>query len=179
MDSVADPRPHRIEIRVREASQLFNTMDPSPFNEKDLDADAEEYILTCAQEFPTRDPLVLIIHLAQGVQSPSLIEEAVRHYFLNRAKLTRLELRRLLRDARMSFIIGMSFLTLCLGASGLLASLQPGSLQTIGRESLTIAGWVAMWRPIQMCLYDWWPVRRRLRVFEKMSQIHVEVRQDS
>ena len=34
--------PHRIELNLREVGQLFNTMDPAPFPEKDLDADAED-----------------------------------------------------------------------------------------------------------------------------------------
>jgi len=30
----------------------------------------------------------------------------------------------------------------------------PGMLRAIARESLTIAGWVAMWRPMQIYRYD-------------------------
>jgi len=44
------------------------------------------------------------------------------------------------------------------------------------RESLTIAGWVAMWRPMQIYLYDWWPVRRRGKLYQKLSRMHVDVR---
>jgi hypothetical protein len=43
------------------------------------------------------------------------------------------------------------------------------------RESLTIAGWVAMWRPMQTYLYDWWPVRRRSCIYTKLSHMPVEV----
>jgi hypothetical protein len=42
--------PHRIEIFVDKIEQLFNSMDPSPFHEKDLDHDAEEFIVSWAQE---------------------------------------------------------------------------------------------------------------------------------
>jgi len=34
-----------IEVRIRELTQLFNSFDPSPFQERDLDSDAEEYIV--------------------------------------------------------------------------------------------------------------------------------------
>lgn len=44
--------PHTIRLRLRDMSQLFNSMDPSPFIEKDLDDDAEEFIVSWAQEFP-------------------------------------------------------------------------------------------------------------------------------
>jgi hypothetical protein len=46
----------------------------------------------------------------------------------------------------------------------------------VARESLTIAGWVAMWQPMEIFLYQWWPLRRRGRIFEKMSRMKVEVR---
>jgi len=42
------------------------------------------------------------------------------------------------------------------------------------RESLTIAGWVAMWRPMQIYLYDWWPLLRRSRIYAKLSHMPVE-----
>ena len=37
---------HRIEIYLDRIEQLFNSMDPSPFHEKDLDRDAEEFIVS-------------------------------------------------------------------------------------------------------------------------------------
>jgi hypothetical protein len=47
-------------------NQLFNSMDPSPFIEKDLDDDAEEFIVSWAQEFPHNAPVKLRIYLDGG-----------------------------------------------------------------------------------------------------------------
>jgi hypothetical protein len=55
--------PHYIKLKLRDMSQLFNSMDPSPFIEKDLDDDAEEFIVSWAQEFPPKDPVKLSIYL--------------------------------------------------------------------------------------------------------------------
>lgn len=153
-------------------------MDPSPFYEKDLDADAEEFILSRAQEFHPGDPIALVIHVdpaREGGEPASGVERAVRRHFLYRSKLSRLELRRLLRDARTSLLIGAPFLGACIVASELLAATAPHTVQRILSEGLLIVGWVAMWRPLQMCLYDWWPVRRRIRMFKKLSRIAVQV----
>jgi hypothetical protein len=35
-----------IEIKLQEFEQLFNTIDPSPFHEKDLDHDLEEFTVS-------------------------------------------------------------------------------------------------------------------------------------
>jgi hypothetical protein len=49
-------------------------------------------------------------------------------------------------------------------------------LWSIIEEGFLISGWVAMWRPIQVFLYDWWPIRRRRRIYEKLAQIPVALR---
>jgi hypothetical protein len=52
---------------------------------------------------------------------------------------------------------------------------RPETWATISRESLTIGGWVAMWRPMEIYLYDWWPLRRRTLVYRKLSRMPVEI----
>jgi hypothetical protein len=177
-DHITKRRAHRIEIKLRDINQLFNTIDASPFHEKDLDADAEEFIVSWAREFPRQDPLVLVIHLAQaasGESSDALVETAVQNYFSYRACLSRLEFRRLMREGRWSLLIGVVFLSICLALAGLVRETDPNTAGQVLRESLTIAGWVAMWRPLQIYLYDWWPLRNRWKIFEKMEKMKVEI----
>ncbi|MDE3110813.1 MAG: hypothetical protein KGL02_12840 [Acidobacteriota bacterium] len=163
-------------MRLRDLSQLFNSMDPSPFREKDLDDDAEEFIVSWAQEYSLDTPLRLCVYLDQWpAEDPKeLIETAVRNHFSYRARIGGLELKRLLKQGRTSLLIGVAFLSACLVVSKVLFA-GSGTWASVGRESLTIAGWVAMWRPMQIYLYDWWPVRRRVRVYRKLSRIPVEV----
>jgi len=44
------------------------------------------------------------------------------------------------------------------------------------RESMLIGCWVAMWRPIEIFLYDWWPIRAERRLFERLSAAPIEIR---
>ena len=63
-----DPIPPKcevIEVHVGELSQLFNAIDPSPFHEKDLDHDAEEFIVSWTREFPLDEQVVLVIYLSE------------------------------------------------------------------------------------------------------------------
>ena len=173
-----DPgHPHTIKLKLREMSQLFNSMDPSPFLEKDLDDDAEEFIVSWAREFAPNDPIKLRIYLDQWpAEDPKeLIRTAVQNHFTQRARITNLEFKRLLREGRTSLFIGLLFLAACLLLSKMLLGHEQGTWATVVRESLTIAGWVAMWRPMQIYLYDWWPLRRRSRIYEKLSHMPVEL----
>jgi hypothetical protein len=172
--------PHRVELDLRDVNQLFNTIDPSPFHEKDLDRDAEEFIVSWTREFPLREPVVLVIHLSElpaGKGTGPMIEQSVQNYFAYRARLNHMEFRQLMKDGRHSLLVGGLFLAGCLTASQILLGRASGTFLSVARESLTIAGWVAMWRPMEIFLYDWWPLRRRWRVYEKMSRMKVEVRQ--
>jgi hypothetical protein len=54
---------HHIELNLQDLNQLFNTIDPSRFPDKDLDRSAENFILSWAQEFPIDEPIGLIIYL--------------------------------------------------------------------------------------------------------------------
>jgi hypothetical protein len=153
-------------------------MDPSPFHERDLDDDAEEFIVSWAQEFPRRDPVCLVIHVNQLPTQPDaqhLFETAVHHYFAYRANLKKLELRHQLKEGRISLIIGLAFLAACMLTSQLLRR-QAGTLPIVLREGLIIAGWVAMWRPMEIFLYEWWPLLRKNRLYQKLSRMHVKVR---
>jgi len=73
-------------------------------------------------------------------------------------------------------LTGLIFLAACLAMSRFLVGAGTGTFSTLARESLAIAGWVAMWRPMEIYLYDWWPLRRRERILKKLSQIPVELR---
>ena len=168
---------HSVKLKLRDINQLFNSMDPSPFIEKDLDDEAEEFIVSWAREFPPDAPVRLRIQLEQWpAEDPKeLIRQAVHNHFAHRAELTDLEFRALMKQGRTSLVIGLSCLATCLVIIKTLLHSEAGTWASVLRESLTIAGWVAMWRPMQIYLYDWWPVRQRGRVYAKLSQMPVEV----
>jgi hypothetical protein len=177
-----DPRRagNAIELKVRDVTQLFNALDPSPLAERDLDRATEEFIVSWARELPQSLPLRLVIGLDKSLPdacTPPEIEKAVRHYFAYRCSINRLELRQLFKVGRMSLLIGVSFLSLCLLLSELVAPRSGlGTFSDITREGLTIGGWVAMWRPMQIYLYDWWPLRSSGRLLDRLSRMEVELR---
>jgi hypothetical protein len=170
---------HTISLKLREMGQLFNSMDPSPFIEKDLDDDAEEFIVSWALEFSFDTPIKLRIYLDQWpAEDPKqLVRTAIHNHFAHRAKITNLEFKRLLKQGRTSLFIGLLFLFACLLLSRMLLGHEVGTWAAVVRESLTIAGWVAMWRPMQIYLYDWWPLLRRSQIYAKLSHMPVEVLQ--
>ncbi len=168
-----------IEIKLNDLMQLFNSLDPSPFLEKDLDDDAEAYIVDTAREFPLKTSLRLAIYLPANAIRPDTEEttaHAIHNYFDYKTQIADAELRIKLRQGRTSLIIGLLFLASCLSARELAATLGQGTLYEILQEGLLISGWVAMWRPLQIFLYDWWPIRNLRTLYYKLSHIKIDVR---
>lgn len=177
------PTAGTIELHVRDMEQLYNSMDPSPFHERDLHPDAEQFICDWAQELSAEVPVRLAIavdHPPQDPRHPEIITDAIHGHFQRLMETSRLQLRRLLKDGRTSLIIGLSCLVASVLGGELIVRLMAQSPPTLViRESLLIGGWVAMWRPIEIFLYDWWPIRNRRRLFDRLSRAQITVVQSA
>ena len=168
----------RIELKLRDLNQLFHTLDPSPFRERSLDEAAEAFIVSWARDLPHKADLELLVHLPDPRRDDELcaqVESAVQSHFRYLAEVKRREFRQLMARGRTSLLIGLSFLALCMIVGNALASVGSSALFQFGRESLLIGGWVAMWRPIEIFLYDWWGVRRQQRDYERLGHMPVRL----
>ena len=171
------PPIHQVELRVRELSELFNSMDPTPFHHCDLDPNAQDYIESWAMEMPRDSHFRVIVHIENmPADDPApVVQEAIHNYFQYKSVLTRRNLRQLLREGRTSLIIGLVFLALCLFCADLLGENSGSTPLHILREGLLIVGWVAMWRPLQIFLYDWWPLLARQHIHRRLGTAIVHV----
>ena len=154
-------------------------MDPAPFRERDIDPKAEEFIVDWARELRAGKPLGLVVHLSQQKASPEdavVLQQAIHEYFAQRASATRMRLQRLFRMGRITLLIGILFV----GAANLAGDLVVGvvgryDFGKVLKDSFAIGSWVALWRPIEIFLYDWWPVRDEARLYDRLGAIHVRV----
>jgi hypothetical protein len=167
-----------IEVRLGELKQLFNAMDPAPFWERDLDPNAADYIVESAREL-RGGPRGLIIHLGREpatAEASRLAREAVQEYFKHRALASRRELRQLLRVGRKSLWIGLLFVGVAVAIGdvvyGLVGRLDYGRILY---DSIVIGAWVALWRPLEIFLYDWWPILQEARLYDRLAAMPVDV----
>ena len=169
-----------IELRVDEIAQLFHTLDPFPFRERDLDREAEEFIVGWARELPTDRLIRIIVHFPESdTQNKAAQElpEAFHRYFFYRASVLQRDLTELFRIGRRSLGIGVIVLIVCFAiahAAG--ESIIDSPLRRMIEESFLILGWVANWRPLEIFLYDWWPITRRRDLYRRLSRAIVEAK---
>jgi hypothetical protein len=169
-----------IEIHVGELKQLFNSIDPSPFRNRDLDRDAEDFIVGWAKDLPGDVPLALVVDLDRDAGLPdeaAVLRDAIHEFFRQRAETYRRRLRELLRRGRRSLLIGLTVLAGAIALGDFLATiLKTSRIGEIMRESLTIGGWVSMWRPLEIFLYDWWPIRTEAQLSDRLAAMPVRIK---
>lgn len=167
-----------IAIRVNDIAQLFHTLDPFPFREKDLDREAEEYIVGWARELPANRPFRIVVHFPQDedqIRAAGELREAFGRYFAGRAAVIQGDLNELLRIGRRSLSIGVAILFVCLFSAQFVAGyLGDLPFRRIIEESFLILGWVANWRPLEIFLYDWWPIAHRRDLYRRLSAAAIE-----
>jgi hypothetical protein len=179
--SAGDSDPGVIRLRVRDLRQLFDTLDPAPFLERDLDGRMAEYVESSAAEIPGHLPLRLVVHLPGSLIEaghPEMVQTAVHRHYQHQTDLVRRRFRRMLREGRRSLWIGLLVLAACMLIADLASVSEWRTVRVLG-EGLVIGGWVAMWRPIEILLYDWWPLRREVADRERLRDIQVELQAEA
>lgn len=172
--------PPAIEMRVERIADLFDPLDPFPAPTRDLAPNAETFIVGWAREVPRTAALRLIVHLPaaelRGAASGSL-PGAIAKHFAGRARAVQGDLDELFRVGRRSLVIGLTVLAACVGISSVAGTLLGDSpVNRFLTEGVIILGWVANWRPLEIFLYDWWPLVRRKRLLERLAAAPVETR---
>ncbi len=144
-----------IEIKLTSVNQLFNSFDPAPFYEKELDDDAEDYIVDTVQDFPTKTKFMIHLYLPPPLvasDEAKKIIPAIHNHFRYRMLVTERKYRLKVRFGRFSLLVGLSFLAIALIASQLVAAMNMYIIAQLLSYSLLIIGWVAMWQPITVFL---------------------------
>lgn len=128
---------------------------------------------------PADAPLAFVVHLERAAGRPDesvLLREAIHEFFSQRAASSRRNLRQLFRNGRFSLVIGLAFLATSTAIGDAVATyFRESGWPEVLREGLLIGGWVAMWRPLEVFLYDWWPIRAETRLYDRLGAMPVKI----
>jgi hypothetical protein len=166
-----------VELRLDRVLRLYNSLDPAPFHEKELEAAADDYIIGSAEDAGGL-PIRLVIMLPEAELArpeASQVPASIHHHFELRRDSERRRLRNMWWRGRTSLLVGLVFLAVCLLARNLLAA-SPSPISHILAEGLLIVGWVAMWGPLDIFLYGWWPIYSSVRLYDRLARLDVELR---
>jgi hypothetical protein len=167
-----------IDIFLTNILQLFDRIDPSPFREKDLDDDFVKYLTLCMCELRHANQVKLVIKMSE--HNPKYlknhdIEEAIENFFSFEIENTKNELALLFRQGRWALFNGIVFLVFCNIIVFFLSQNLTGVLVNTIKEGITVIGWVALWWPVNMFLYEWWPYLDKIKLYERLKKVKVEI----
>jgi hypothetical protein len=169
-----------LEIKLSSIMQLFNSFDPAPFHEKELDSAAEDYIVDAVEDFPVKTLFKMIIYLPPelvGTDQAKKITPAIHNHFRYKMLVADRKFRSQFRHGRGSLVIGLSFLSINLIARQLifLSNLANLFLAQLLTDALLVFGWAAMWEPITILLYELRPIIRKKNVYRRISEMDIAI----
>jgi len=167
-----------IEMVVSNFNELFDERDPSPFRLKDLHDEVVEYIVASAKELPLRRIGKIKIFFQnekslEGVQE--LTTAAIHSYFQYETEIMSKKIREVLSNGVKSLLIGTVFLTTSVLVSSSVHSSNESFWNIFMKEGLILLGWVSMWKPIDVFLYEWWPLVEVKKIYSILSEIDVDI----
>ncbi len=170
-----DPSKGPIQVRVDTVEDLFNPIDPHPLHLRDLDVEIAGWITDWAQEQPGRVPVSIAVRVADASFEgrESAVSDGIHNHFAYRRWDASRRLSRLWREGRISLVIGLAVMAVFTTISRLIESPSNTAFVDLVQEGLAVAPWVAMWRPMEIFLYLWWPIRAERRTFDRLVESHV------
>jgi|GEM_PF-480650 len=178
-------RSHEITLRLDHLSQLFSSPSGDPFSEEPLLVSGMDWILDelSTHGLGRRARTKTTIVLPKGSLDPSLatrVRGAVKRCCQSKIQRNQHALVALRWQGIKALQMGIVFLAGCLLLSALLSgsALVPGFLGTLLGNGLEIAGWVSLWRPIEIFLYEWWPYWRENQLYTHVMIMQIVLEEE-
>lgn len=175
---MAASRLSEVRIRLAKLDHLFQAPEPDPFSGNPHGDSGVDRILNAARPRP-RESISATIVLPASERAPDLeartraaleeyCEARIGHITSNKASLRQEGLSTLWR--------GLLFLALCLLGSRLVGEPRflPGIFGRFLDEGFIIAGWVALWYPLDVLLYQHWPLTREIRLYQRLRNAELK-----
>jgi len=166
-----------IILKLENVDQMLIAPREVFYGKRMLNHNAEEFLIEESEKHPYRTAIYLKVYLPpDALNRAQEIEAAVHQHFTYRKNKSLKQLNRTLQFGWRSLLIAIVFLSLLVLFTLLVIKQMPeGGLSIIFREILIILGWVALWRPADLLLYEWRQFKRDARFFEKLAQCKIEV----
>jgi hypothetical protein len=177
--TAAPDRESRLELDLRDADRLIDPAAEWPSLPGCLRPAAEAAIIDWARRQPKDAPLAILVRLPPSALAEAgqlELAERVSAHFQRMADDQAYTVKVFLADARRSAAIGFGIAAACLFTVWTLYSSYQGSMTARAiRDTLSILGWIAAWKPLEMLVHERRPILRRLRLLRRLAEASVRV----
>ena len=165
-----------IKLQLLNINELLRSP-VSIYHKRTLKSDAEEFIVEEAEAFPRKSAINMRVHLALSeVKHKDDIAPAIHNHFLYRRIQSKKKYKRIFQYGWRTLFIALGLLALIYSFTQITLHLMPHNrLVLFFRESFIILGWVALWRPLELLLYDWYPIKTNINLYYRLEHSNVQV----
>lgn len=166
-----------IDLQIRNLEQMYDSNDPAPLCERDLSTKIVEYLVSSIKELGLNTPSRIIVHCQEDPQSTisaKELEESIQNYFSYEATILKRKVALSFKQGRVFLLIGFTTLFSLLTLAELLSNYHI-LFRNILKEGLVITGWVTMWKPLEVFLYDWRPIHYEQKCYERLSSTPIDL----
>lgn len=168
--------PSEIILRLQSINELLRSP-VSLYRKRTLQKDAEEFIVQEAESLPRKGAINLKVYLALSeVKYKDDIAPAIHRHFSYRRDQTQKKLKSILQYGWRILFIALGLLAVIFSLTEIALHLIPDNkLVLFIRESFIILGWVALWRPLELLLYDRYPIKININLYHRLEHSSVQV----
>ena len=165
-----------IRIALSRPEELFVASDYAPLEGRFEQSPGIERILTQIEEAPRREQHVIEIALpAAHAGTEDRLRTAIAGYCQTAIAESGYQLKLTRKRGLLALRIGLPILGACLALSTAVVSWRNDGIGNLLSNSFIIAGWVALWQPAELLLYDWWPHFHRINLLRRLAAADVQV----
>jgi hypothetical protein len=142
-----------------------------------LQTDAEEFIVEEAEALPGKAAINIKVHLASSeAKHKDDIPSAIRRHFCYRREQSQKEYKRIFKYGWRILFIALGLLAVIFSVTEIAFYYLPDNKPLLFiHESFIILSWVALWRPLELLLYEWYPVKTDINLYTRLEHSNVQV----
>jgi hypothetical protein len=176
---MTDPNIHDIRLDLADPRELFHPAELDPIGGQPYAESGIERILNRIRPQADR-PLRATLRLPAMAPTPDLearMRSGLQQYCDHRIAQITNDIASLRQEGLATLWRGLLFLALCMLGSQMLGEPKflPGILARFLDEGLIIAGWVALWYPLDALLYQHWPLKRERRLCQSLHDMELKL----
>lgn len=164
-----------IELHADAVEALFHRFDASPLAQRAITAETDAYVFDRVASLP-RDAEVslrVVLPVCEAARCAD-VQKAFRAHYTECAARQRRLLRGHFREAGYMLLKGMVFALVLISIAGFVAAASESILMDKIAKGLSLIVWVALWRPIDMLIYEWHPIMDEQKIRDRLAAINVQ-----
>jgi len=177
MQYFSNAKANNILLKVKKAEDLFYESVIPLSCKRLLHPDVEEFIIQETEKLqPNPESEITIEILEKTSFSVNEITSVIHRHFENKRESEKRKIHNALKLGAKSLLIAFVFLIIMFLLTRILLNIVPENSLLINlKELFIILGWVALWRPAELLLYEWRPFKRNANLFGRLAQCKVSV----